>query len=99
MADGYTEMMLTALKEVHPQLNDYDNNTRWDWNKFYEYVSYRGWKDTEAGGQYFNDPIIIFLCTWKIPKPILQKPQTAIRYETCNTIFIIIDFLVQFRSN
>lgn len=62
MADGYTKMMQTALKEVHPQLNDntflngYDNNTRWDWNKFYEYVSYRGLKDTEAGGQYFNDP-------------------------------------------
>lgn len=59
MAEYYTKMMQTALKEVHSQLNDskflnyYDDNTLWDWNEFYEYVSYRGLDETVAGKAYF----------------------------------------------
>ncbi len=61
MAKSYTDIMQAALKEVHPMLNDntflngYSDNTLWNWDKFYQYVSYRGLKNTESGGQYFND--------------------------------------------
>src|SRR5690606_19089753 len=62
MADHYTDIMQKAIKEVLPLLNDnvflygYDDNSLWDWDKFYEYLSYRGLKDTQAGGEYFSDP-------------------------------------------
>lgn len=59
MADHYTSIMQEALKEVHPYLNDerflngYEDNSLWDWNGFYEYVSYRGLDNTKAGADYF----------------------------------------------
>lgn len=59
MAARYTGIMQQALREVHPLLNDggflngYDENSLWNWDKFYEYVSYRGLKDTQAGAEYF----------------------------------------------
>lgn len=61
MADHYTGIMQDALREVHPLLNDsiflnnYDNNSLWDWDEFYEYMSFRGLEDTQAGSEYFND--------------------------------------------
>ncbi len=61
MADHYTGIMQEAIREVHPNLNDdqflnnYDNNTLWDWGEFYEYISYRGLDRTEAGEEYFDD--------------------------------------------
>jgi|TARA_R100000501_G_C2617046_1_gene110543 hypothetical protein len=54
-------MIQTALKEIHPQLNDngffdwYEDNADWDWDEFYEYMSYRGLDDTEAGDGYFDN--------------------------------------------
>ena len=61
MADHYTDIMQEAIREVHPNLNDdqflnnYDNNTLWDWDEFYEYISYRGLDRTEAGEEYFDN--------------------------------------------
>ncbi|MDT0643443.1 hypothetical protein RM553_11430 [Zunongwangia sp. F363] len=61
MAAGYTNIMQKALKEVHPKLNDssflngYDDNSIWDWDKFYEYVSYRGLDGTVAGDDYSDN--------------------------------------------
>ena len=59
MADHYRGIMEKAIREVHPHLNDdtrflnlYDGS---GWDKFYEYISYRGLKDTEAGKVYFAD--------------------------------------------
>lgn len=50
MADHYTGIMQAALKEVHLRLNDgqfinYYNQydpSYWDWNEFYEKISYHG---------------------------------------------------------
>lgn len=61
MADHYTDIMEKAIREVHPQLNDnsflngYDDNTLWDWDEFYKYISYRGLKGTDAGDLYFDN--------------------------------------------
>ena len=61
MADHYTQIMQDALREVHPLLNDdqflnnYDNNTIWNWDDFYEYVSFRGLNETDAGDEYYNN--------------------------------------------
>ncbi|MCC4226715.1 hypothetical protein [Zunongwangia profunda] len=61
MADHYTGIMQEAIREVHLNLNDdqflnnYDNNTLWDWDAFYEYISYRGLDRTEAGEEYFDN--------------------------------------------
>ena len=59
MADHYTGIMEKAIRAVHPYLNDdpkflnlYDDS---GWDRFYEYISYRGLKDTEAGKDYFAD--------------------------------------------
>lgn len=57
MANHYTGIMQEALKAVHPYLNDdsrfldlYDDA---GWDNFYEYISFRGLPDTEAGKIYF----------------------------------------------
>jgi hypothetical protein len=63
MAEAYTEMMQTALKEVHPQLNDdqfinHGNSldpSYWNWDKFYEVLSYRGLQNTESGIVYYSN--------------------------------------------
>lgn len=63
MAEAYTEMMQTALKEVHPQLNDdqfinHGNSldpSYWNWDKFYEVLSYRGLQNTESGIIYYSN--------------------------------------------
>lgn len=68
MADHYTGIMQDAIREVHPQLNDsgfsnyYDDNTLWDWDEFYEYMSYRGLDGTESGDEFFenNDNISLY---------------------------------------
>ena len=59
MADHYTKIMQEAIRAVHPYLNDdprflslYDEM---GWDGFYEYISYRGLTDTEAGKIYFSD--------------------------------------------
>lgn len=58
-ADHYRGIMEKAIREVHPHLNDdprflslYDSS---GWDRFYEYISYRGLKDTKAGKVYFAD--------------------------------------------
>lgn len=59
MAQKYTIVMKKALKEVHPHLNDQafiddeNTNTLWDWDRFYEVLSYRGLDDTEAGADFY----------------------------------------------
>lgn len=66
--DHYIEIMKAAIKEVHPYLNDsrflngYDDNSMWDWDKFYEYMSYRGLHLTSKGKEYYqNNSTAIYL--------------------------------------
>jgi len=46
---------------VHPNLNDgqffdwYEDNADWNWDEFYEYISYRGLDDTDNGVEYFEN--------------------------------------------
>ncbi|MDT0685427.1 hypothetical protein [Autumnicola psychrophila] len=67
MADHYTGIMQAAIREVHPLLNDsgflngYDDNTLWNWDKFYEYVSYRGLDGTTAGDEYLDNADNLYL--------------------------------------
>ncbi len=59
MAAHYTGIMQEALRGVHPYLNDsrflngYSDNSLWNWDNFYKYLSYRGLKDTQVGGEYY----------------------------------------------
>jgi len=61
IADHYTGIMQEAIKEVHPNLNDgqffdwYEDNADWNWDEFYEYISYRGLDDTDNGVEYFEN--------------------------------------------
>ncbi len=61
MAEHYTDIMQETMREVHPNLNDdqflnyYDDNILWDWDEFYEYMSYRGLDGTEGGDEYFDN--------------------------------------------
>ena len=61
MANQYTGIMQEAIREVHPNLNDgqffdwYEDNNDWDWDEFYEYISYRRLDGTEGGDEYFDN--------------------------------------------
>lgn len=61
MADHYTTIMEKAIRAVHPYLNDgnffswYEDNADWNWDEFYEYISYRGLQNTESGKLFFGD--------------------------------------------
>ncbi len=52
---------------MHPQLNDniflngYEDNTLWDWDEFYEYISYRGLDGTDGRDEYLENADNIFL--------------------------------------
>ncbi|RXG18528.1 hypothetical protein DSM03_1011219 [Leeuwenhoekiella aestuarii] len=63
MADHYTGLMQEALKDVHQNLDDQnfidDRNSiaepYWDWDKFYESLSYFGLHRTTKGSEYYNN--------------------------------------------
>ena len=63
MADHYTGIMQEAIRKVHPNLNDgqfidHGNSldpSYWNWDKFYEVLSYRGLQNTQAGTNYYSN--------------------------------------------
>lgn len=62
MADKYIDLIANGLREVHSLLNDqtfienYNDNTLWNWNDFYEEVAWQGLYGTTKGQEHINAP-------------------------------------------
>ncbi len=63
MADRYVGLIAQGLKEVHPLLGDAsfitdrnDNFPDWDWDGFYNELSWLGLYDTVAGQEHLQNP-------------------------------------------
>lgn len=62
MADRYRNLIVQGLKDVHSLLGDqsfidyYNSNTLWDWDKFYDELSWVGLLDTAKGQEHVQTP-------------------------------------------